>query len=111
MNRNRRFERRYIRAVSLRGRTVEQTARLPDGRVIDVHVGVPEDPYIPRAELDTVDVELRAGGRVLAAVNTVLDPDQESEALELAREIVRKLESGELEPTAGAIEPYADELR
>jgi hypothetical protein len=44
-------------------------------------------------------------------VNTVLDPDQESEALELAREIVRKLESGELEPTAGAIEPYADELR
>jgi hypothetical protein len=103
---------RYIqRVVSLRGRTVEQTATLPDGRVIDVHVGVPEDPYIPRSELDTVDVELRAGGRVLAAVNTVLDPDQEREALELAREIVQKLESGELEPTAGAIEPYADELR
>jgi hypothetical protein len=109
---HRRAAGRYIqRAVSLRGRTVEQNATLPDGRVIAVHVGVPEDPYIPRDELDTVDVELRAEGRVLAAVNTVLDPDQESEALELLREIVQKLESGELEPTAGAIEPYADELR
>jgi hypothetical protein len=48
---------------------------------------------------------------VLAAVNTVLDPDQESEALELAREIGRKLEAGEIEPTAGAIEPLADTLR
>jgi hypothetical protein len=97
--------------VSLRGRTVEEIARLPDGREVAVHVGVPEDPYIPRSELETVDVELRAGGRVLAAVNTVLGPDQESEALDLAREIARKLEAGELEPTAGAIEPLADVLR
>jgi hypothetical protein len=58
-----------------------------------------------------VDVELHSEGRVLAAVNTVLDPDQESEALELAREIARKLESGEIQPTAGAIEPFADQLR
>ena len=97
--------------MSLRGRTVEETATLPDGRHVVVHVGVPEDPYIPRAELETVDVELHAGGRVLAAVNTVLDPDQESEALELAREIARGLEAGSLEPTAGAIEPLADTLR
>jgi hypothetical protein len=97
--------------VSLRGRTVEQTANLPDGRVVVVHVGVPEDPYIPRSELETVDVELRNEGHVLAAVNTVLDPNQEGEALELAREIAGKLESGELPPTAGAIEPLADELR
>jgi len=94
--------------VSLRGRTVDQAATLPDGRHVTVHVGVPEDPYIPRGELETVDVELRLGGRVLAAVNTVLDPDQESEALELARAIVNGLESGELEPTASAIEPLAD---
>jgi hypothetical protein len=100
-----------FRAVSLRGRTVEQTVTLPDGRDITVHVGVPEDPYIPRRELETVDVELRAGGRVLAAVNTVLDPDQEAEAAELAGEIARKLEAGEIEPTAGAIEPFADTLR
>lgn len=97
--------------MSLRGRTVEQTATLPDGREVVVHVGVPEDPYIPRAEMETVDVELHSGGTVLAAVNTVLDPDQEGEAAELARDIAKGLESGELEPTAAAIEPLADTLR
>jgi ribosomal protein S1 len=96
--------------VSLRGRTIEERATLPDGRVVTVHVGVPEDPYIPRSQLETVDVELHAGDRVLAAVNTVLDPDQESEAEHLAREIVRRLEAGEIEPTAAAIEPLADTI-
>jgi hypothetical protein len=90
---------------------VQETATLPDGRVVTIHVGVPEDPYIRRSELETVDVELHANGHVLAAVNTVLDPDQESEAVDLAREIKRKLEAGEIEPTAGAIEPLADTLR
>jgi hypothetical protein len=90
---------------------VEQAARLPDGRNVVVHVGVPDDPYIARAELETVDVELRSGGHVLAAVNTVLDPDQEDEAVDLARQIAQKLESGEIEPTAHAIEPFADTLR
>ena len=98
-------------AVSLRGRTIEKTATLPDGRQVVVHVGVPEDPYIPRAELETVDVELHAKGHVLAAVNTVLDPDQESEAEALAGEIAQKLAAGEIEPTAHAIEPFADTLR
>jgi hypothetical protein len=97
--------------MSLRGRTVEHTATLPDGRHVVVHVGVPEDPYIRRSELETVDVELHSGGHVLAAVNTVLDPDQESEAEQLAREIAQRLESGEIEPTAHAIEPFADTLR
>jgi hypothetical protein len=97
--------------VSLRGRTIEQRATLPDGREVVVHVGVPEDPYIKRSELETVDVELHSGGTVLAAVNTVLDPDQEDEALDLAREIAAGLESGRLEPTAAAIEPLADTLR
>jgi hypothetical protein len=90
---------------------VEQTVTLPDGREVVVHVGVPEDPYIPRAQLETVDVELRSGGTVLAAVNTVLDPEQEDEAVELAREIAKGLQSGTLEPTAHAIEPLADTLR
>jgi hypothetical protein len=97
--------------VTLRGRTIEQTATLPDGRQVIVHVGVPDDPYIPRAESDTVDVELHSGETVLAAVNTVLDPDQEGEARDLAREIAERLESGELQPTAAAIEPLADTLR
>jgi ribosomal protein S1 len=98
------------RAVSLRGTPVEQTATLPDGRTAVVRVAVPDDPYIPRSELSTVDVELRVGDEVLAAVNTILSPEQEHEAHELAREIVKGLESGELEPTAGAIEPLADSL-
>ena len=97
--------------MSLRGQPVEQTASLPDGREIRVRVSVPDDPYIPRRELETVDVELFNGDRALAAVNTVLRPQQESEALALAREIVAGLESGRLEPTAAAIEPFADEPR
>jgi hypothetical protein len=99
------------RSVSLRARPIERTATLPDGRAIAVRVGIAEDSYIPRRELDTVDVELFDGREHLAAVNTVLDADQESEALELAREIVAGLESGELEPTAHALEPLADRLR
>jgi hypothetical protein len=97
--------------VSLRARTIEQPATLPDGRTVVVRVGVPEDPYIPRAQLDTVDVEIHSGDAVLAAVNTVLDVDQEREARELAREIAQRLGSGELAPTAAAIEPLADTLR
>jgi hypothetical protein len=78
---------------------------------VTVHIGVPDDPYIPRAQLETVDVELHVGGSVLAAVNTVLDPEQESEALALAREIAAGLEAGRLQPTAASIEPLADTLR
>jgi hypothetical protein len=90
---------------------VTETATLPDGRTVEVFVGVPDDSYIPKKELDTVDVELRSNGTVLAAVNTVLDADQDSEARQLAHEIVNGLEGGSLEPTASAIEPLADELR
>jgi hypothetical protein len=97
--------------VSLRGRPIERTAALPDGREVQVRVGVPEDSYIPRRELDTVDIELFLDGRHVAAVNTVLDADQVSEALQLAREVVAGLESGDLEPTAAALEPLADQPR
>jgi hypothetical protein len=97
--------------MSLRSRPVEQRAILPDGREAVVRVGVPADPYIPQKELDTVAVEIHVDGEVAAALNTVLDADQESEALALAREIVAGLADGSLEPTAGAIEPLADTLR
>jgi hypothetical protein len=97
--------------VSLRGRPVEKTAKLPDGREVSVRVGVPEDSYIARRELDTVDIELFVNGRALAAVNTVLGARDDRKALQLAREIVKGLESGELEPTAAALEPLADEPR
>ena len=86
-------------------------ATLPDGRVVHIRVGVPEDSYIPARELNTVTVELADDREHLAAVATVLDVDQDSEARSLLREIVAGLESGALEPTAGAIEPLADRLR
>jgi hypothetical protein len=96
--------------VSLRGHRVEQTARLPDGRTAVVCIGVPDDPYIGRKQLDMVALEVRIDDEVAAVLNTVLEPEQESEALELAREIVDGLESGEVEPTAGALEPFADRM-
>jgi len=96
--------------MSLRGHRIRQTATLPDGRDVEIEVGIAGDPYIGD-RTETVGVEVRAGGEVLATLNTVLDPEQESEALALAREIAAGLESGELEPTAGAIEPLADQPR
>src|SRR5918911_5504611 len=91
--------------MSLRGEPIELTATLPDGREARVRVGVPDDPYIPRRELDTVDVEIAFDGRVAAAVNTILAPEQDHEARLLARQIVAGLESGQLEPTAAALRP------
>ncbi len=97
--------------MSLRGRPVERSASLPDGRTALIWVGVPDDPYIAKSEMDTVALEVRIDDEVVAAVNTVLDADQESEALELAREIGAGLESGTVEPSAGALEPLAEKLR
>jgi hypothetical protein len=97
--------------VSLRSNPVEVDATLPDGRVVRVRVGVPEDGYIAERDLDTVTVELYGDGEHLAAVSTVLDAADDGPARRLAREIVTGLERGDLEPTAGAIEPLADTLR
>jgi len=96
--------------VSLRTYTIEREAKLPDGRVALVRLGLAEDGYIPKREQETVVLELRFGDHVEAALNTVLDPDQEDEGAELVLEIVEKLESGRIEPTAHALEQYADRL-
>ena len=96
--------------MSLR-KPLERDATLPDGRVVHVRVGVPEDSYIPARLLDTVTLEVYDDSRHLAAVTTVLDVDQDSEGRTLLREVVDGLESGELAPTAHAIEPLADRLR
>jgi hypothetical protein len=90
---------------------IEGHATLPDGRIVHIRIGVPADSYISARELHTVAVELENDGKHLAAVNTVLGVDQDSEARALLREIVEGLESGSLPPTAGAIEPLADRLR
>ena len=97
--------------MSLRGNPVVERAHLPDGRDVEVRVGVAEDSYVARRELDTVSLELHAEGRTLAALNTVLDPAQDSEARRLVRRIVAGLESGDLEPSAGALEPLAEDGR
>lgn len=89
---------------------MRETATLPDGREVVVAIGVADDPYVRRRELDTVALELRAGDEVLVALNTLLGPEHTSEARALAREIAAGLGSGELEPTAGALEPLADSI-
>jgi hypothetical protein len=96
--------------MSLRN-PIQEDATLPDGRVVHVRVGVPDDSYVPARERDTVAVEVFDDDEHLAAVNTVLGVDQDSEARALLRELVQGLESGGLAPTAGAIEPLADRLR
>jgi hypothetical protein len=97
--------------VSLRSAPLEADVAIPDGRTVRVQIGVPDDGYIAKRELDTVTIELYAAGEHLAAVNTVLDADQTDEAHALLDEIVAGLASGELAPTAGALEPLADRLR
>jgi hypothetical protein len=96
--------------VSLRGQPVEQDATLPDGRRLTVRVAVANDAYIPRKERTTVTLELVNSDRVEATVNTLLAPNQVSEARKLADEVVTRLQSGELQPTASAIEPFADSI-
>ena len=84
---------------------------LPDGRRAKLRVGMAHDSYLPPREEETVILEVRIGGHVAATVNTVLDPEQDDEANELAREVIEALASGHVEPTASALEQYADRLR
>ena len=98
--------------MSLRGEPLEQEVTLPDGRVVAVRLGVAEDSYIPRRELDTVVLELwdEARGEHLAGVTTVLSADDVDAAYGLMHEVLAGLGDGSLEPTAGALEPLADSV-
>ena len=98
--------------MSLRAEPLEQEATLPDGRIVAVRVGIADDSYIPRRELDTVVLELWDEGRGehLAGVATVLAPEDVDAARALLREVVEGLGNGSLEPTAGALEPFADSV-
>jgi hypothetical protein len=98
--------------MSLRTSPVVEHASLPQGGTVTVWVGVPDDPYInDKSQLTTVDVQLREGNGVVASLSTVLDPDQVSEAHQLAREVKTALESGEIGLHADDLEPFADRLR
>ena len=84
---------------------------MPGGGTVEIWVGVPEDGYVDLAELTTVDVQLREGRSVVASLSTILDPDDDGPARELAREVKAALESGEIGLHAQALEPFADRLR
>ena len=98
--------------MSLRTSPAIEHAALPHGGSVTVWVGVPDDPYInDKSALTTVDVQLHEGNAVVASLSTVLDPKQESEARQLAREVKAALEKGEIGLHADDLEPFADKLR
>ena len=98
--------------MSLRASPAIEHAALPQGGSVTVWVGVPDDPYIDdKRQLTTVDVQLHEGNNVIASISTVLDPNQVSEAHQLAREVKTALESGEIGLHAHDLEPFADRLR
>ena len=82
-------------------------AQPPAGGTFEIRVGVPDDPYLRREELDTVVVELERAGTPLAAVETPLSSDEHDEAVLLAERIREAIESGAVEPTAHGIERLA----
>jgi hypothetical protein len=102
----------YVAAVSLHAAPVVEHASLPHGGTVTVWVGVPDDPYIDdKSQLTTVDIQLHEGNGIVASVSTVLDPEQESEARALAREVKAALEAGTIGLHAHELESFADRLR
>jgi hypothetical protein len=101
---------RNIIPMSLRTYTIERELVLPDGRQARIRLGLAQDSYIDRKDQETVVLELRIGDHVVAALNTLLDPEQEDEGAALVREVVAGLEEGRLEPTAEALDQYAERL-
>jgi hypothetical protein len=98
--------------MTLRASPVIEHATLPNGGTVTVWVGVPDDAYFDdKRNLTTVDIQLQEGKGVVASLSTVLDPDQDGEARQLAREVKAALESGEIGLHASELEPFADRLR
>lgn len=98
--------------MSLRTHPAVEHASLPNGGTVTVWVGVPDDPYYDdKSQLTTVDIQLREGNAVVASISTVLDPDQESEAHQLARDVKAAIEAGEVGLHANDLERFADQLR
>ena len=98
--------------MTLRASPAIEHAALPNGGTVTVWVGVPDDPYIDdKQQLTTVDVQLHEGNAVIASLTTVLDPDQVSEAHQLAREVKAALESEEIGLHADDLEQFAERLR
>ena len=98
--------------MTLREAPLEREATLPDGRAVTVRIGLADDSYIPRRELDTVVLELwdEERGEHLAGVSTLLSARDTAAALVLLDEVVEGLESGAVEATAGALERLTDRM-
>ena len=98
--------------MTLRASPVIEHAALPNGGTVTIWVGVPDDPYFDdKKDLTTVDIQLHEGSGVIASLSTVLEPDQDSEARQLAREVKAAIEAGEIGLHASELEPFADRLR
>lgn len=98
--------------MTLLGTPVEEHAKLPNGGSVVIWVGVPDDPYYDdKSKLTTVDLQLREGNGVVATISTVLDPEQTSEARQLALEVKAAIEAGEIGLHASDLERFADQLR
>jgi hypothetical protein len=96
--------------VSLHGHPIVEDAHLPDGRNAHIRVGVAEDSYIPDRESHTVVLEVRIGHSVVAVIDTILDPEQTTEAHHLATRVKEGLSAGELEPSVRSLERLADSV-
>src|SRR5260221_14110815 len=95
--------------MTLRAAPVIEHASLPKGGTVTVWVGVPDDPYFDdKSQLTTVDIQLHEGNAVIATFSTVLDPDQDSEARQLAREVKAAIEAGGVGRGAPELDPLAD---
>ncbi|HEY3962828.1 MAG TPA: hypothetical protein VGL84_09900, partial [Gaiellaceae bacterium] len=80
---------------------------LPGGGTVTVWVGVPDDPYYDdKSQLTTVDIQLHEGNAVVASMSTGLEPEQETEAHQLAREVKAALEAGEIGLHAHELERF-----
>jgi hypothetical protein len=101
-----------VGGVTLRASPVIEHAALPNGGTVTIWIGVPDDPYYDdKRNLTTVDIQLHEGSGVIASLSTVLEPDQDSEARQLAREVKAAIEKGEIGLHASELEPFADRLR
>jgi hypothetical protein len=98
--------------MTLRSTPVVEHASLPQGGSVTIWVGVPDDPYYDdKSQLTTVDIQLHEGNGLVASISTVLDPDQDSEARQLALDVKAAIESGEIGLHAHELERFADQLR
>ena len=96
--------------MTLHGNPVIEHARLPDGREARIRVGMAEDPYIAEQDTRTIVLEVRIGNGVAAVIDTILEPEQVSEARHLAERVREGLSSGELQPAVRSLERLADSI-